>query len=190
MQLPIETGALPASGVSPVARPQTVESPVEPEFIRTTLSPYANKGCIYQKTALHTFHEDQVSHGTRATFSIPDSCYIDSTGHFNAVELNICSNQMYYVLWADIIRNRRIAEVSHWTESNFKERQLPGMLIVRLESDFRKPIDAADFTAEGHIERMRVIGKGSRQTLFLRTRATFTDKNSGLARAEIDFAVF
>ena len=33
----------------------------------------------------------------KGRFSIPDSCYIDDTGHFNAVEFNICFNQLAYV---------------------------------------------------------------------------------------------
>jgi hypothetical protein len=194
VQLPLEQAEARAS----VLRAETEaeaeklvrKAEVEPSFIHRTLSPYASKGCVYQRTAVHSFHEDKHSHGTQATFSIPDSCYIDSTGHFNAVELNICSNQMYYVLWADIIRRREIQEIADWGEEDFKARQLPGMLIVRLSSEFRKPIDARNFEANGHIERMRVMGKAPNRTLFLRTRATFTDQNDGLARCEIDFAIF
>jgi len=45
-------------------------------------------------------------------FSIPESCYIDDTGHFNAVEFNICFNQLAYVafgkcLEANILKNLR-----------------------------------------------------------------------------------
>ena len=39
----------------------------------------------------------------KGRFSIPESCYIDSTGHFNAVEFNICYNQLAYVLFAGCI---------------------------------------------------------------------------------------
>jgi hypothetical protein len=163
---------------------------LEPSFIERTLNPYAAKKCIYLKSAAHSFHSGSVMYGTRATFSIPDSCYIDSTGHFNAVELNICANQMYYVLWADIVRRKKMPEAVHWTEQHFKARQLPGMLIVRMESEFRKPIDAADFSAEGCITRVRFIGSGNKKTLFLRTQATFRDEHAGLARCEIDFALF
>jgi hypothetical protein len=179
--LPLADASAPQSGV---------EVPVEAGFIEKTLRPYAAKSCIYQKSAVHSFHSDSLSHGTRATFSIGDSCYIDSTGHFNAVELNICANQMYYVLWADIIRRKQIGEVAHWTERDFESRQLPGMLIVKIESEFRRPIDPRDFRGEGRIERMRVVGSGARRTLFMRTRASFTDNASGLARCTVDFAIF
>ena len=39
----------------------------------------------------------------KGRFSIPESCYIDDTGHFNAVEFNICYNQLAYVLFAGVI---------------------------------------------------------------------------------------
>lgn len=161
--------------------------PVEPSFVQHVLSPYAGKSCVYLKSAVHSFAGKGPT--TQATFSIPESCYIDSTGHFNAVELNICYNQMFYLLWADGVRRRLIAEVPNWDVDVFKERQLPGMLIVRLESDFRRPIDPTDFRAEGHIERVRALGKSPKKMLFVCTHATFADANGGLANAEVDFAV-
>ncbi|MGW6540873.1 FcoT family thioesterase [Streptomyces sp. NPDC055051] len=39
-------------------------------------------------------------------FTIPEPCYIDDTGHFNAVEFNICYNQLAYYTLAAMIRDR------------------------------------------------------------------------------------
>jgi hypothetical protein len=185
---PVEPVPSSASSGS-VSAPVSEEVSVDDSFIQRTLSPYARKGCIYQRTAVHCFHSDAVSHASYSTFSIPDSCYIDSTGHFNAVEMNICVNQMFYVLWADVVRRRKVAEAAHWTEEDFKIRQLPGMLIVRIQSEFRRPIDPTGFRAEGRFERVRAVGSGKKRMIFLRARASFTDDNSGLARGEVDFAL-
>lgn len=38
-------------------------------------------------------------------FEILNSCYIDSTGHFNAVEFTICFNQLAYVLFGYVFFN-------------------------------------------------------------------------------------
>jgi hypothetical protein len=165
---------------------ESPDLPVEESFIQDILSPYQGKSCIYLKGAVHSFNKKA---STQARFSIAESCYIDSTGHFNSVELNICYNQMFYLLWADGVRRRLIPEVSEWDVRTFKERQLPGMLIARMRSGFRRPIDPAEVYAEGHIDRVRVLGKPPRSTLFLHTHATFSDALGGIAHGEADFAI-
>lgn len=162
-----------------------LDQPVERLFRERILAPYKAKGCVYLKEARHSFFAKRFV--SRAHFSIAESCYIDSTGHFNAVELNICSNQLFYLLWADVIRRERSSAVQHWRQEDFSEAQLPKMLIVRLNSNFRRAIDATNFYAEGAIEQVRVLAEG--KMAFVRGWAKFWDDNDGLAKCEIDWAL-
>ncbi|WP_280446522.1 FcoT family thioesterase [Nocardia brasiliensis] len=91
-----------------------------------------------------------------ATFEIPDSCYIDATGHLNSVEVNICYNQMLYQTIAVMVREQ-LGVFAGWTMEDFWRRQLPDILITRFHSDFRRPIDprrfSGEFTLDGSRER-------------------------------------
>ena len=63
------------------------------------------------------------------TFSIPESCYIASTGHFNAVEFNICYNQIVYFSIAKAVQERLSPAFEGWTLEDFWRRQLPDIRI-------------------------------------------------------------
>jgi len=121
-------------------------------------------------------------------FSIPESCYIDDTGHFNSVEFNICYNQMMYYTIAKSVNEQLAPEFSKWTMSDFWQKQLPDILITRFASKFRRAIDSNDFKAIFSIERSLVSRKSS-PTLFLKTRCEFWDGGSGHAEGEIDLAI-
>ncbi|MFI6047074.1 FcoT family thioesterase [Nocardia sp. NPDC051321] len=82
------------------------------------------------------------------TFEIPESCYIDATGHLNSVEVNICYNQMLYQTIAVLVRHRVGALFGHWTMADYWRRQLPDILITRLDSEYRRPIDPRRFYGE------------------------------------------
>ena len=79
---------------------------ISKDFIDDILKPY-RKHAQYLKSAELTHFQDKCSCATKGKdaglitakgrFSIPESCYIDDTGHFNAVEFNICFNQLAYV---------------------------------------------------------------------------------------------
>jgi hypothetical protein len=65
--------------------------------------------------------------------AIPESCYIDDTGHFNAVEFNICFNQLAYVLFgkcvdAGILQKLRHEKVNVISFPDYKLHRLPSML--------------------------------------------------------------
>src|ERR1051326_3438355 len=80
-----------------------LEAAVPASILETVLTPY-KKHCRY----LQSVPAEKDSSGTallngRGTFSIPESCYIADTGPFNAVEFNICYNQLTYSLLAQAI---------------------------------------------------------------------------------------
>src|SRR5882724_11344285 len=75
-------------------------------LVADILKPY-RPHARYLRSAQITHFRDKAAEGIAANkglvtaagrFSIPESCYIDDTGHFNAVEFNICYNQLAYVM--------------------------------------------------------------------------------------------
>src|ERR1041384_5399948 len=58
-------------------------------------------------------------------FEIGDSCYIDDTGHFNAVEFNICYNQLAYYLIAKTVQEGLLPAFQGWNLDDFWRLQLP-----------------------------------------------------------------
>lgn len=73
----------------------------DPSLLAQVLNPY-KAHCKYLKSAQVTKEGDPHDGGRvigRCEFSIPQSCYIDDTGHFNSVEFNICYNH------SDVLRH-------------------------------------------------------------------------------------
>ncbi|AOY79796.2 hypothetical protein BJP36_07510 [Moorena producens JHB] len=114
-------------------------------LLQRTLSPYASKGAIYLQEAYidfkisdtvgSTLREDK-DYVVRGEFSISESCYIDDTGHFNAVEFNICYNQLFYVALAQACSKHLLSSLKELTLDNFYRKQLSNIYITRLESFF------------------------------------------------------
>ncbi|MCG8914478.1 FcoT family thioesterase [Actinokineospora sp. PR83] len=86
---------------------------------------------------------------------IPESCYIDDTGHLNSVEVNICYNQMLYQVIATAVRDGIGPVFDTWTMADFWRRRLPDVLITRFSSVFRRPIDPRSFHGEFALDSVR-----------------------------------
>lgn len=157
---------------------------ISKDFIADILKPYRTHA-QYLKSAELTHFRDKSSPATSGKdaglikgsgrFSIPCSCYIDDTGHFNAVEFNICFNQLAYVLFgkcleADILKNLRL-EGASVSFGDFRRHQLASMLIVSIESRYYRMLRSEDFTAELTINRISASGGA----YFCFTSITFAD---------------
>jgi len=160
--------------------------PISEAFVAEILKPYRSNA-KYLKSAQITqvseeAQQDAASKVSLVTgvgrFSIPESCYIDDTGHFNAVEFNICFNQLAYVVFGKCVEAGLLQQVwpvsanylSSFTE--YKRHQLPAMLIVRVDGvRFFKPMKSNDFRAELSIDRMTMLGPAG----FCFTTITFSD---------------
>jgi hypothetical protein len=126
------------------------------------------------------------------TFRIDQSCYIQSTGHFNAVEFNICFNQLAYVLYAHCFANRFFQEhrpewgdrLSRFTPESFDQNQLSSMLIVKLSSNFKKEIRSPQFHGELEIGKIRATG----DCVFTTNHVSFYDANGGFAEGDVTLA--
>jgi hypothetical protein len=123
-------------------------------------------------------------------FSIPESCYIDDTGHFNAVEFNICYNQLAYVLFgkcaeAGILHRILGPKANLPSFAEFMQHQLPSMLIVRIDDvRFFKQMKSGDFRAELRIEKFAKKGGA----LFFFTSIAFSDCEGMKAQGSVVLA--
>ncbi|MEO1375818.1 MAG: FcoT family thioesterase, partial [Cyanobacteria bacterium J06635_10] len=63
---------------------------------------------------MYRFLNSNLSLPPTTDFSIPESCYIDDTGHFNSVEFNICYNQLFYIIIAYLIKNQLLEVMKDW----------------------------------------------------------------------------
>lgn len=131
-------------------------------------------------------HPDQVV--ARCELSIPESCYIDDTGHFNSVEFNICYNQMVYYAIAKTVQHGLLPSLAGWTLDDFWRKQLPDILITRFESCFRKPVNPRRFHGEVVLTRGRYSG-GAQPMLLLRTTCRFWDDEGGHCDGHIMLAL-
>ena len=174
---------------------------VEDGLLQQILSPYIPTNTDYLKSSqlLHTWKSESYKDGSplivmNGEFTIPNSCYIQSTGHFNAVEFLICYNQLAYTLFGFMLdgdyfkdpafhklspkSSNALAGVS--IEDYFKD-QLSSMLILKAGTRFKRAIDASKFTGTLSINEFRY----KRDTIFIGTTCSFIDDNGGQAEGEV-----
>jgi hypothetical protein len=171
-------------------------------FVAEILKPYLEHARYLKSVELTQFSREAVRDSSSKAslvtgvgrFSIPKSCYIDDTGHFNAVEFNICYNQLAYVVFGKCVESglmdqlwRGIVEMDWKTPSytDYKRKQLPAMLIVRIDGvRFFKPMHSDDFHAELRVERMTLLA----QAAFFFTSITFSDSEGVKAKGNVALA--
>jgi hypothetical protein len=121
----------------------------------------------------------------KGEFGIAESCYIDDTGHLNAVEVNIAFNQAYYVVTAHACKHGLVPELRDWDLAKFERYYLEGSLIHDLRSRFKRVIDPRGFQGEISIaSAMR-----TRKFVVLKLEHRFHDANDGLAHGTVTMAL-
>lgn len=123
--------------------------------------------------------------GARGEFAIPESCYIADTGHFNAVEFNICCNQLAYTLLAACVEQRLLRALAAWSLDEYRRRQLSDFLIVNFSSEFRSPMQSDRF--EGRVSIDKVMTR--RGTILMKMSSQFQDGRGGLSRGQAFTAI-
>lgn len=121
-----------------------------------------------------------------AKCAIPATFYIEDTGHFNAVEFNLCYNQLAYYSIAAAVKYRLLDVFATWNMEEYRRRQLPDVLISKLSSHFIRPVHGASFEGWLDITKASVSSKGH---IFLTMDVCFTDKHDGLAKGEVTLAI-
>jgi FcoT-like thioesterase domain len=121
----------------------------------------------------------------KADFSIPESCYIVNTGHFNSVEFNICYNQLFYVMIAYLLEKKLLDVMKDWDLETYKRRQLSDFLIAKFSSTFKKPINSNDF--QGILSIKKYSARSN--LIMLKTSCTFCDRNDGWSEGDVTIAI-
>jgi len=155
---------------------------VEQEFLDKILIPYRENSCYLKKAAIEEGNTGFIITGE---LMIPESCYIDDTGHFNAVEYNICFNQLTYVYLGYCIKHQLIPELVNYSEELFFEKQLSNILIANLNSSFQSTINAKHFYGMLGIKSIRKTSKCT----FIKTYCYFHDDKNGKSKGEVTLAV-
>lgn len=162
--------------------------PISDAFLAQILRPYKDNAKYLKSARLLQYYEPAL--GTplskeqddlvtiEGRFSIPESCYIDDTGHFNAVEFNICYNQLAYVLFGKCIQTGIFHKVvADWEQrvnlsfESFLKYQLSSMYIAKIEGAFLKPLNSKNFSARLTIARILLTPR----TAFVYTKIGFSD---------------
>lgn len=143
--------------------------------------------CRYLKEADTVLAGDALA--VRARFAIPEPCYIEDTGHFNAVEFIICFNQMMYYAVAEAVNEAMLPPFSGWHLDDFWKRQLADFLIAGLHSRFRRPVSARRFYGEGKFVKLVQRSTGDRPLLLMDTVCRFWDDDGGRCEGEIKAAL-
>ncbi|OBK23991.1 hypothetical protein A5635_18380 [Mycobacterium asiaticum] len=163
----------------------TDTGPIEEHLLARVLEPYAYKGCRYLIDASYKATADSVL--AYGNFSINEPAYIRSTGHFNAVELVMCFNQLAYCAFAPAVLNEEIPVLRGWSISDYFDLQLPSMLIKNTSSRFRRPIHAQKFSARLLCQNFKVMERSLRY-LSVPCAIEFWDEFGGAATAEVELA--
>ncbi len=182
------------------ARPECVGA-IPREFLLKVLQPYLPTQTDYLRSAsfvqvggAEKYAKDEPLLVSEGRFSIPTSCYIQSTGHFNAVEFLICFNQLAYTTlgygitqgvfanlteaWATLGTRTKLKQL---TPKKFFDNQLSSMLILKTETRFEKIVDAADFSATLKITSLF----SRRDTVFVNAHCVFSDAKGGRAEGHV-----
>jgi hypothetical protein len=128
-----------------------------------------------------TADESEASITAIGELSIPESCYIDSTGHFNAVEFQICANQLMYTMGMEVTRRRILRAFASMNVEGYYERQLPNVLITNVTCAFRKVMNPRRFRGRLQLDRAYCI----RDRAFWECSLVYSDDEGGLADGNI-----
>ncbi len=159
---------------------------IDEGFTNEVLKPYFEHS-RYLKRAKFQYSESFVPQSLIMTgeFAIPESCYIDDTGHFNAVEYNISFNQICYVHLAHCIKNRLIPELADYDIDTFWEKQLPNVLIAKLSSSYQSQMNAKHYYGTYGINAIKKTAKCT----FVKTYCHFHDDYNGKSTGEVTLAI-
>lgn len=161
---------------------------IDNAFSRQILKPYREHTTYLKKTVCYWKNSESNYPTMKGDFQINESCYIDDTGHFNAVEFNICYNQLGYTYLGYCIKEGIIPELNDFAQDDngeFFEKQLSHFLIVDIHSTYKRPINAKQFYGETTIKS---IYKKAHFT-FIIMPCKFYDDANGKAFGEVKIAI-
>jgi hypothetical protein len=152
---------------------------IKKQTLDAVLEPY-NPSARYLKSA-------ELEYPTiTGVFEISQPCYVEDTGHFNAVDLLICYNQLTYAGFAEAGQAGIIPELGIITLEEFRALQLQNMLIVHVDKmRFKEPVSTSN-QIHGTVKVEKVIPGRMNLPYFFKTAYNF---ENGKATGEIDLAL-
>lgn len=155
-------------------------------LLARVLAPYLD-GCRYVRSASYFGAHPAGDHlaAVEARCAIGASCYIEETGHFNAVEANICFNQLFYLFAAQAVIRGDMDGLKGLTLEGWLPRQLPDVLILDYQFHFRRVIDRRSFRGSLAVEQTWAKSHLD----FFQTSARFEDDAGGLALGRVRLAI-
>ena len=163
---------------------------ISEEFVAEILQPY-RATAKYLRSAQITQVRDPENLAksvpiltARGRFAITQSCYIDDTGHFNAVEFNICYNQLAYVMFGKCFETGIVPKLRFLTLGEYRHHQLQSCFIASLESRFLKQLKGNDFRGELTLNRLSWAGG----MLFCFTSIAYSDGEAVKAHGPVVLA--
>ena len=174
--------------------PSTV--PVPPIFQSDILTPYMEHTTYLKKSQIilpnNEQSDEKQSYLIKALgeFSIPGSCYIDDTGHFNSVEFNICFNQISYVMFAFAFKHNIFNPIlKDWKKKglsyeSFRKNQLSSMLIVKIEGKFLSNLGSDQFW--GEVSLKKILFRSD--VIYFYTDIIYYDKHNGKSNGSVVLA--
>lgn len=171
------------------ARPPIRRWALAPDLLAEVMVPY-RLNCQYLKSCSLeylpvgdgvTADVSEASIAAEGDCAIEESCYIDSTGHFNAVEFQICCNQIMYAMFAECVRLRLVRSFLALDLDQYWERRLPNVLITHVNSVFRKVINPHAFRARHQLDRSYLI----KDRAFWESRISYSDAEGGYAEGTV-----
>ncbi|GAA4228957.1 fatty acyl CoA thioesterase FcoT [Actinomadura meridiana] len=159
------------------------------ELLPLVLRPYRDH-CKYMRSAVVAV-EPPGRPTVSGDFAIGDSCYIDDTGHFNAVEFNICYNQLAYYLIAKSVKERLIPVLGEWELDDFWRHQLPNILITSFRSRFKQRMRGKRFFGSVSLTDSVRLEKSDRwdPLVVLHTVCRFWDETGGRSSGDVRLAI-
>ncbi len=176
--------------ISDLDRAVVATYPADPELLSLVLRPYRAKNCQYLRTAVLELAQNQLPTVT-GDFEIGESCYIDDTGHFNAVEFNICYNQLIYYLIAKSVQEGLLPAMRGWTLDDFWRSQLPDVLITDFSSRFKRTMRGKRFFGSVSLVDVVRLDKSAwwNPMIVLHTSCRFWDEQRGLSVGKVTIAI-
>lgn len=177
-----------------VSQPNRLISSLSPDLIQRVLQPYLPASRFVQSARLDRPRQQRLPQSDDpdswlrldVDCVIDQPCYIEATGHFNAVELNITYNQMIYLCLAEALRLELLPQPA-WSFEEFFEHQLPDVLIVDYQARFKRPMQSARYKAWMMIESVQV--RPRRKMMLLKTRCAATDDGNDKNEAQVSIAL-
>ena len=179
--------AQPSAASASLGQAYALPIDISEEFVSGILQPY-RANAKYLRSAAITQVRDSANPSkngpiltARGRFAIPQGCYIDDTGHFNAVEFNICYNQLAYVMFGKCFETGIVPKLRFLTLGEYRHHQLKSCFIASMESRFIKQLKGDDFRGELTLNKLSWAGG----MLFCFTSIAFSDGESVKAHGPV-----